>query len=101
MSSRTTQEALSFRSHNNFILGLAGNPFFAWCHRLFLHKDGGKTSTEGMNGSVLLKGVPLMGEFLTNKLEGRILGRRRGILEEDVRKLLTSDTGDCDGHGTC
>jgi len=45
--------------------------------------DGGKTSTEGMNGSVLLKGVPLMGGDYTIEEEGRSIGK------EEVSRMLT------------
>lgn len=49
----------------NYFLGARpGNPLFLRCHKLFQAlwaEDGGKTSTEGMHASGLLKGVPLMG----------------------------------------
>ena len=48
---------------NYFLASGRDNPFFARCHQLLLqlwNADGGKTSTEGMHSSILLKGVPLM-----------------------------------------
>ena len=51
------------------------------------HHDGGKTS---MNGSVLLKGVPLMGENCRNKVEGKNIGKeKRNIGKEEKRRLVT------------
>ena len=49
---------------NYFLAAGRNNPLFSWCHQLFLELwavDGGKTSTEGMHSSPLLRGVPLMG----------------------------------------
>ena len=46
-----------------FLASGCDNPFFARCHQPLLqlwNADGGKTSTEGMHGSILLKGAPLM-----------------------------------------
>ena len=65
---------------NYFIASGRNNPFFERCHRLLLKlwdADGGKTSTEGMHSSVLLKGVPLMGGEFTIEEGGSILGRKR------------------------
>jgi hypothetical protein len=70
---------------NYFLASGRNNPLFARCHRLFLQlwdADGGKTSTEGMHGSVLLKGVPLMGGQITIE-EGRSIGK------EEVSRMLT------------
>ena len=72
---------------NYFLASGRDNPFFARCHRLLMHlwdADGGKTSTEGMHGSILLKGVPLMGGEFTIEEEG---GRRIG--KEEVSRMLT------------
>ena len=50
-------------------------------------EDGGKTS---INGSVLLKGVPLMGENCRNKVEGKNIGKeKRNIGKEEKRRLVT------------
>jgi len=71
---------------NYFLASGRDNPFFARCHRLLLQlwdADGGKTSTEGMHGSVLLKGVPLMGGEFTIEEEGRKIGK------EEVSRMLT------------
>ena len=71
---------------NYFFASGRDNPFLARCHRLFLqlwNADGGKTSTEGMHGSVLLKELPLMrGEF-TIEEEGRTIGK------EEVSRIVT------------
>lgn len=71
---------------NYFLASGRDNPFFARCHWLLLqlwNEDGGKTSTEGMHGSILLKGVPLMGEFTIEEEGGRIIGK------EEVSRMLT------------
>ena len=71
---------------NYFIASRRNNPFFERCHRLLLQlwdADGGKTSTEGMHNSVLLKGVPLMGGEFTIEEEGKYIGK------EEVSKMLT------------
>jgi hypothetical protein len=50
---------------NYFLCSGRNNPLFARCHKLFLQlwaADGGKTSTEGMHASPLLKGIPLLGQ---------------------------------------
>ncbi|KAE9376534.1 capsule polysaccharide biosynthesis protein [Stipitochalara longipes BDJ] len=52
------------RSLTNYFMGSGGkNPFFERCHKLFLaiwNENGGRTSTQGMHTSPLLKGIPLM-----------------------------------------
>ena len=70
---------------NFFFASRRDNPFFARCHRLFLqlwNADGGKTSTEGMHGSVLLKEVPLMGGKSTIK---------ENIGKEEVYRVMITD----------
>lgn len=50
---------------NYFLCCRPNNPLFLRCHKLFLalwDADGGKTSTEGMHLSPLLKGLSLLGE---------------------------------------
>ncbi|KAH8601147.1 hypothetical protein B0O99DRAFT_608114 [Bisporella sp. PMI_857] len=72
---------------NYFLASGRDNPFFERCHRLFLElwaSDGGKTSTEGMHASPLLKDVPLMGASGLSFKEGD-----RTFSEEDVSKMLT------------
>lgn len=75
------------RSLTNYFLAAGrNNPFFARCHQLLLRlwaADGGKTSTEGMHSSPLLKGVPLMGGSFTIEEEGRKIGA------EEVSRMLT------------
>lgn len=77
------------RSLTNYFMGcLPGNAYFAQCHALLLAlwgADGGKTTTEGMCDSGLLKGVPHMGgnslpgiegddgEYLDSAAVGRLL----------------------------
>ncbi|KIM42572.1 hypothetical protein M413DRAFT_26609 [Hebeloma cylindrosporum] len=71
---------------NYFLASGRNNPLFARCHRLFLElwaADGGKTSTEGMHSSPLLKGVPLMGGSFTIEEEGKKIG------PEEVSRMLT------------
>ncbi|KAI9695932.1 MAG: hypothetical protein M1820_008344 [Bogoriella megaspora] len=45
---------------NYFLASGKGNPLFERCHRLLLELWKGKTNTEGMHRSALLKGTPLM-----------------------------------------
>ncbi|OKL56100.1 hypothetical protein UA08_08660 [Talaromyces atroroseus] len=87
-------EVLSFnaggvdgRSLTNYFLGSnRNNPFFSRCHRLLLAlwaAEGGKTSTEGMHSSPLLKGVPLMGGSFTIEEKGRVID------PDETSRLLT------------
>jgi len=71
---------------NYFLVSGRNNPLFARCHQLLLElwaADGGKTSTEGMHSSPLLKGIPLMGGSFTIE-EGE-----RKIGTEEVSRMLT------------
>ncbi|KAI0853830.1 hypothetical protein F5Y00DRAFT_250506 [Daldinia vernicosa] len=71
---------------NYFLASRPGNPFFERCHRLFLAlwaEDGGKTSTDGMHASPLLKGVPLMSSSVTIEEDGKIIG------SDEVQKMLS------------
>ncbi|KAI1106437.1 hypothetical protein F4804DRAFT_330232 [Jackrogersella minutella] len=71
---------------NYFLASRRDNKLFERCHRLLLAlwaEDGGKTSTEGMHTSPLLKGVPLMGGSFTIEEEGRT------IPAEEVQKMLS------------
>lgn len=55
---------------NYFLCSRRNNPVFQRCHRLFLAlwaEDGGKTSTEGMHKSSLLRGLPLLGRNLSDQ----------------------------------
>ena len=71
---------------NYFLASGRDNPLFARCHRLLLRlwdADDGKTNTEGMHRSPLLKGVPLMGgEFTIEEEGGRNIGK-------EVSRMLT------------
>ncbi|KAI1471015.1 uncharacterized protein F4812DRAFT_449316 [Daldinia caldariorum] len=71
---------------NYFLACRAGNPFFERCHRLFLAlwaEDGGKTSTDGMHASPLLKGAPLMSSSATIQEDGNTIG------PDKVQKMLS------------
>lgn len=69
---------------NYFLASGPDNPLFARCHRLLLRLWDGKTSTEGMHASPLLRGVPLMGgEYTINEEGGRNIGK------EEVSRMLT------------
>ncbi|CAL5867892.1 uncharacterized protein PFLUO_LOCUS2114 [Penicillium psychrofluorescens] len=75
-------------SITNYFLGaLPDNAFFARCQKLLLvlwGADGGKTSTDGMHASPLLRGIPLMGgEFTITEDDGSFLG------PDEVSRLLT------------
>lgn len=75
------------RSLSNYFLAASrDNPLFARCHQLLLRlwaEGGGKTSTDGMHKSPLLKGVPLMGGGYTIEEEGRTIGT------EELQMILT------------
>jgi len=77
------------RSLTNYFLCCGrNNALFARCHKLFLElwaADGGKTSTEGMHASPLLKGIPLLGakEPLSFEEDGKKFG------PEEVSKMLS------------
>ncbi|KAF3070578.1 hypothetical protein GL218_00003 [Daldinia childiae] len=71
---------------NYFLASRPGNPFFDRCHRLFLAlwaEDGGKTSTDGMHASPLLKGVPLMSSSSTIVEDGKVIG------SDELQKMLS------------
>jgi Capsular polysaccharide synthesis protein len=73
---------------NYFLCSGRNNALFARCHKLFLQlwaADGGKTSTEEMHASPLLKGVPLLGQrdSLAFEEDGKKFG------PEEVRKMLS------------
>lgn len=71
---------------NYFLAAGKGNPLFARCHRLLLAlwaEGGGRTSTEGMHASALLRGVPLMGGSFTFEEGGRVYGT------DEVSRMLT------------
>ncbi|KIJ31488.1 hypothetical protein M422DRAFT_214304 [Sphaerobolus stellatus SS14] len=71
---------------NYFLMSGRNNPLFERCHRLLLElwaADGGKSSTEGMHSSPLLRGVPLMGGSVTIEEKDRKIGA------EEVSRMLT------------
>jgi Capsular polysaccharide synthesis protein len=73
---------------NYFLCSGRNNPLFARCHKLFLKlwaEDGGKTSTEGMHSSPLLKGIPLLGQ--SDPLSFEEDGKKFG--PEEVSKMLS------------
>ena len=71
---------------NYFLASGRNNPLYARCHRLLLHlwaAAGGVTSTEGMHGSPLLSGAPLI------QASGPLEEKGETIRTEDVSKMLT------------
>ncbi len=73
---------------NYFLMARPGNQLFARCHRLFLAlwaSDGGRTDTEGMHSSPLVRRMPLMGKDggFTFEENGRTVG------PEESSRLLT------------
>ncbi|KXG52036.1 Capsular polysaccharide synthesis [Penicillium griseofulvum] len=72
---------------NYFLAALPNNALFDRCHRLLLalwDADGGKTSTDGMHASPLLRGVPLMSVDSTiTEDDGTVIG------PAEVSRLLT------------
>ena len=71
---------------NYFLVSGPNNPFFARCHQLLLQlwaADGGKTSTEGMHNSPLLRGTRLMSVSESIEENGRKIGA------EEVSRMLT------------
>ncbi|KAF1351085.1 hypothetical protein BDV97DRAFT_294699 [Delphinella strobiligena] len=71
---------------NYFLASGRDNPLFERSHRLFLAlwaEDGGRTSTDGIHSSPLLKGAPLMGGSFT------IDDGERQIGAEEAGKMLT------------
>ncbi|KAJ5528339.1 hypothetical protein N7513_012498 [Penicillium frequentans] len=72
---------------NYFLAALPNNALFARCHSLLLAlwgAEGGKTSTEGMHASPLLRGAPLMGgKFTITEKDGTFIG------PDEVSRLLT------------
>ncbi|KAI0834293.1 hypothetical protein F5Y06DRAFT_279437 [Hypoxylon sp. FL0890] len=71
---------------NYFLVSRRNNALFERCHRLLLAlwaEDGGKTSTEGMHESLLVKGSPMISGSFTIKEKDRTIG------PEEVRKMLS------------
>ncbi|KAK8066288.1 hypothetical protein PG997_013035 [Apiospora hydei] len=62
---------------NYFLASGRDNPLFLRCHQLLLAlwaADGGKTTTDGMCNSPLLRGVPKMARTLSFEEDGRVYG---------------------------
>jgi hypothetical protein len=79
----------SYSLANYFLCARPNNPLFLRCHKLLLElwaADGGRTDTEGMHTSPLLKGVPMMGSksSFTIVEEGK-----ETIGPEEVSRMLT------------
>ncbi|KAL8651775.1 MAG: hypothetical protein Q9226_004550 [Calogaya cf. arnoldii] len=71
---------------NYFLASRRDNPLFSRCHKLLLalwSADDGRTGTEGMHRSPLLKGVPLMKGDFTIKEGKKVIGN------EEVCRMLT------------
>lgn len=71
---------------NYFLASGRDNALFTRCHRLLLAlwaEDGGKTTTEGMHRSPLLKGAPMQGVGLSFQENGRTVG------PEETSRLIT------------
>jgi hypothetical protein len=94
-STETPYEILSYNAGgadvrnltNYFLASKRDNPLFARCHKLFLalwNADGGKTCTDGMHTSPLLRGAPLFGG------PGNLSFTENGITygPEEVTKML-------------
>ncbi|PYI32095.1 hypothetical protein BP00DRAFT_342388 [Aspergillus indologenus CBS 114.80] len=73
---------------NYFLAARKDNPLFLRCHKLLLKLWEGKTSTEGMHASPLLRGVPLMGGSFKIEEKGED-GASRIIDQEECSRLLT------------
>ncbi|KAI1402008.1 hypothetical protein F4819DRAFT_496336 [Hypoxylon fuscum] len=75
------------RSLTNYLLASRrDNPMFERSHQLLLAlwaADGGKTSTDGMHSSPLLKGVPMLRSSATFQEDGRTIG------PEEVTRMLS------------
>lgn len=84
----------------NYFLGARpNNPFFSRCHRLFLalwDEDGGKTSTDGMHKSPLLRGVPLLGTDSGQSEEYRT-SLSDYITQGQVVKMVMGTVDEADG----
>ncbi|KAK8030723.1 hypothetical protein PG990_000457 [Apiospora arundinis] len=71
---------------NYFLASGRNNPLFLRCHKLLMElwaADGGKTTTDGMCHSPLLKDIPKMGRDITFEKDGRVYG------PEEVSVLLS------------
>lgn len=84
---------------NYFLCARPNNPFFLRCHRLFLalwDEDGGKTSTDGMHKSPLLRGVPLLGTD-SGKSEEYKTSLSDYITQGQVVKMVMGTVDEADG----
>ncbi|KUI58999.1 hypothetical protein VP1G_06227 [Cytospora mali] len=80
---------------NYFLCARKNNPLFQRCHNLLLSlwgEDGGKTSTDGMHASPLLRGLSLLGQNLSKEdslgltdyiIQGQAARMTMGTVDED------------------
>lgn len=82
---------------NYLLCARKDNPVFRRCHKLLLAlwaEDGGKTSTEGMWKSPLLRGLPLLGRNLSDQ-DSRDLTDY--IIQGQVMRMVLSSVDEEDG----
>ncbi|POS68582.1 capsule polysaccharide biosynthesis protein [Diaporthe helianthi] len=82
---------------NYLLCARSNNPVFQRCHRLLLalwSEDGGKTSTEGMHKSSLLRGLPLLGQSLSDQDSKDLTDY---IIQGQVMRMVLSSVDDEDG----
>lgn len=82
---------------NYLLCARRDNAVFRRCHRLFLAlwaEDGGKTSTEGMSTSPLLRGLPLQGRSLSDQ-DSRDLTDY--IIQGQVLRMVLTSVDEEDG----
>ncbi|KAI5924180.1 hypothetical protein F4810DRAFT_666101 [Camillea tinctor] len=77
---------------NYFLASRRANPLFARSHRLLLALWGGRTSTQGMSASPLLRGPPLMGADFTDEtrreltdyiVQGQAIALVMGLVDDE------------------
>ena len=82
---------------NHFLVSCRNNPLFERCHRLLLAiwaEDGGKSSTDGMRLSKLLKGVKPLGVNLGEKTSAELTDYIiQGQVMRMVMLLIDDETG--------
>ncbi|ROW13712.1 hypothetical protein VPNG_04597 [Cytospora leucostoma] len=82
---------------NYFLCARKNNPLFRRCHKLLLAlwaEDGGKTSTDGMHASPLLKGLPLLGR---NKSKEDSLALTDYIIQGQAARMTMGTVDEEDG----
>lgn len=76
---------------NYFLCSGRNNAFFLRCHRLLLAlwaEDGGKTSTEGMHSSPLLKGLRMLADDASDGFHDK-LDNDKWYTKEEFSRMLT------------